>query len=850
MYAPAGFELPTPLSPGSHPPPELQKYFKHQVYDRPDVFSKVDEHAIQVAGCDHPAFRDLMWDLVYRYKLDELERARVIFRWMSSKDMQNIRFESSPPNSPEEVLLSFKYNRGTFARIFEIMCSYSNIHCITVSGYAKGVDYLPGDRFSGLPSNHSWNVIHIRGSWQLVDAHWAARYLSSGRNIPENVVYEYDDFYFMMEPQQAVYSHFPEDPRWQLLPVPLTLKQFESLPLTKSQFFKCAIDFLEQHHGVVYTQDGRLRMTLGFWRPGGFTYKLQYLTTSVGHRHPETLPASPSDLSDRVPNLEVDLKGFLLQETTKDKLNYYFRLPAAGVYYLTIYAQELSNLTIGRESTFRAACEYKIVCDAPASDAQTYPTCHDANWGPAWPHVQHYALEPSHSEGVISVTAKRELTTSTDGRTLPPATVDIRFGKQRPEVSLLAKLHRNGVPDDFLDQYQRVVETARETQFHVTLPEPGEYGLEIYANEPAEGDTYTHMCQYLIHYEAPVGWRPTTPRLTASGSDAGPSPQAMQSWHPNDSTGDSASYQPGDASRWSASNVQPAGPLKDMYNYELHAPPMGQLPRPYADSQYAEANTSLKFGKSQFPNQYSPSYGRTPSPVNATNRGSLNYAPRAGLIATGTAQDRFVSPTAPKASMEAISDLTGSLSNIRLRQGQLGTANKDSLLTVQPYMANVARGGSPVLLGRRDPQLPLDNRRVSFDPALVGQMDESHTSDLPLPSPPPYVKLNNWSSSGEQKSHGDLLPPVTAELVHMALLSFKPLKAPCRSSELPVYGGNAQPATTNANQTLPGGFDGSNRFGRQPSTVSSSQGPTGASPYVRPGPNSQSYSYGPQKSLP
>lgn len=47
--------------------------------------------------------------------------------------------------------------------------------------------------------------MHIRGSWQLVDVHWAARYLSSGRNAPENVVYEYDDFYFMMEPQQVSY---------------------------------------------------------------------------------------------------------------------------------------------------------------------------------------------------------------------------------------------------------------------------------------------------------------------------------------------------------------------------------------------------------------------------------------------------------------------------------------------------------------------------------------------------------------------------------------------------------------------------------------------------------------------
>lgn len=36
---------------------------------------------------------------------------------------------------------------------------------------------------------------------------------------------------------------------------------------------------------------------------------------------------------------------------------------------------------------------------------------------------------------------------------------------------------------------------------NVNLPRPGEYGLEIYANEPArEGDTFTHICQYLATY--------------------------------------------------------------------------------------------------------------------------------------------------------------------------------------------------------------------------------------------------------------------------------------------------------------------------------------------------------------
>lgn len=35
----------------------------------------------------------------------------------------------------------------------------------------------------------------------------------------------------------------------------------------------------------------------------------------------------------------------------------------------------------------------------------------------------------------------------------------------------------------------------------VHLPTVGEYGLEVYANEPIrEGDTYTHVCQYLCAF--------------------------------------------------------------------------------------------------------------------------------------------------------------------------------------------------------------------------------------------------------------------------------------------------------------------------------------------------------------
>ena len=70
-------------------------------------------------------------------------------------------------------------------------CSYSGMHCVTLPGWAKGVDYKPGAPITSTPPNHSWNAVFIDGNWQLVDCHWATRYLQAERNTPESLVYEY-----------------------------------------------------------------------------------------------------------------------------------------------------------------------------------------------------------------------------------------------------------------------------------------------------------------------------------------------------------------------------------------------------------------------------------------------------------------------------------------------------------------------------------------------------------------------------------------------------------------------------------------------------------------------------------
>lgn len=74
------------------------------------------------------------------------------------------------------------------------------------------------------------------------------------------MIYELDDYYFLMEPRQAVLSHFPREPDadWQLLTAEqrASLASFEGWPLVKSQFFKCGMDLLNETSGTIQAKQG------------------------------------------------------------------------------------------------------------------------------------------------------------------------------------------------------------------------------------------------------------------------------------------------------------------------------------------------------------------------------------------------------------------------------------------------------------------------------------------------------------------------------------------------------------------------------------------------------------------
>jgi hypothetical protein len=116
--------------------------------------------------------------------------------------------------------------------------------------------------------------------------------------------FRYDDFYFLPEPSMLIYSHYPEEPVWQLLNPARSKSDFELYPLVKSFFFIAGMQFLQQNRGVLYTKRGIVTVTLGFTRPTAFTHKIGYGESAI-----ETVQVSESRVTYLCSDLHTRMRG-------------------------------------------------------------------------------------------------------------------------------------------------------------------------------------------------------------------------------------------------------------------------------------------------------------------------------------------------------------------------------------------------------------------------------------------------------------------------------------------------------------------------------------------------------------
>jgi hypothetical protein len=206
-----------------------------------NVWNDQDRYAASVPDKYKSSIRDLVKYLCKK-TTNDMEKARVIYTWIAL----NISYDDNSFNtghyrdpSPESVFKSKEAVCEGYSSLFEYMGKQAGLDAVSVIGYGKGIGYHKGDKFSA--TNHAWNAININGQWRLFDVTWASGY-GTGVNGKLVTRKRFNGFWFDTDPEAFIFSHLPEDSKWQLNTHTLTKKEFENFPFVEDGYFEMGFD--------------------------------------------------------------------------------------------------------------------------------------------------------------------------------------------------------------------------------------------------------------------------------------------------------------------------------------------------------------------------------------------------------------------------------------------------------------------------------------------------------------------------------------------------------------------------------------------------------------------------------
>lgn len=74
---------------------------------------------------------------------------------------------------------------------------------------------------------------------------------SSKKQEKDKIRYQYDEHYFLTDPDEFIQEFWASEPEWQLLAQPISLEEFEALPFVRSIFFHYGLEFTEESRAIV-----------------------------------------------------------------------------------------------------------------------------------------------------------------------------------------------------------------------------------------------------------------------------------------------------------------------------------------------------------------------------------------------------------------------------------------------------------------------------------------------------------------------------------------------------------------------------------------------------------------------
>ncbi|MGY6528362.1 MAG: transglutaminase domain-containing protein [Cyanobacterium sp.] len=210
-------------------------------------FAEIDAKALQVQYSGNSTSE--LASLLSQYATTDEEKARIIYSWITHNIAYDVvslntfmNYNIYPDVSVRTVLNTRETICSGYANLYQQLAQNMGLRSVIIIGYAKGFDYAVGNDSN---VNHAWNGVQIDGKWFLLDPTWGAGTINDNR-FEKN----FNDFYFATNPQHFIYTHFPENNKWQLLENSYTREKFDNLPTVSHHFFRNKFELIshKNHH--------------------------------------------------------------------------------------------------------------------------------------------------------------------------------------------------------------------------------------------------------------------------------------------------------------------------------------------------------------------------------------------------------------------------------------------------------------------------------------------------------------------------------------------------------------------------------------------------------------------------
>ncbi|TRZ67518.1 MAG: hypothetical protein D4Q77_02930 [Methanothrix sp.] len=406
-----------------------------------DRYHRIDEHALGAPGWAEESVESLAAYLMIPAQDDD-EKVRAIYRWITA----NIDYDTEcyfsgcykTRSGSKTVLNDKKAVCSGYSQLFESLCDAAGLESVRIDGHGKGYGYAPFSD-TGRTSDHAWNAVKIDGRWRLVDTTWGAGHIDEVASF----VRQFDDYYFLTPPEEFIYTHLPDDPRWQLLERPLSKEEYEDLVYVKPPFFKSDMKVLSHPEGVILTED---KVEIGLFVPGDVLIIAELLDENV------------NELPDR----------FTLIRREDDKYVIEAAFPGPGNYTLRIYSKFKED-----PGPYSWALDYGIEAGPGTVSMTGFPVTDVA--------FQEHGLEvESHPEGIIMAKDRVNVSLSAPGDVMIIAELLDADGKELP------------------DRFTFVQREDDKYVVHVAFPRPGSYTLGVYAKDKNDPGAYGWVLNYSI----------------------------------------------------------------------------------------------------------------------------------------------------------------------------------------------------------------------------------------------------------------------------------------------------------------------------------------------------------------